>query len=156
MKIAVWHIGKTKFSYVQDGMSHYTKLLDRYCSLELKYLKAASGVTSNNIQTYQKIEATQVMSKLNNSDYLVLLDESGKQFSSVAMSTWLQSAIERSPARIVFLIGGAYGFDSSVYARAQFKLSLSKMTFPHQLVRIVFLEQLYRSFTILNNQPYHH
>ena len=156
MKIELWYIGKTRLDYIQQGIDHYVKQLMRYCQLEVKQLKSASGITNSDIRAYKKSEAEYTIRNLKSTDYLVLLDEGGVIYSSTEMSSWLQSTIDRSMPRIVFLIGGAYGFDESIYERAQFKLSLSKMTFPHQLVRVIFLEQLYRAFTILNNQNYHH
>ena len=156
MKIEFWHIGKTKEKYVQSGMDIYEKNIRRYCTYTSKSLTAAIGRKNNDIKAYQQQEAVAVLKSLEDSDHLVLLDELGKHRSSVDFSSWLQKTIDRSPRRIIFLIGGAYGFSDEIYRRAQDQISLSKMTFPHQLVRILFLEQLYRAFTIINNQSYHH
>ena len=156
MKIEFWHIGKTKEIYVQQGMDIYEKNIRRYCTYTNKTLTAASGRKNTDIKAYQDQEAQAVLKSLDSADHLILLDEAGKHHTSIGFSQWLQKTIDTSPRRLIFLIGGAYGFSEEVYARAQNQISLSKMTFPHQLVRVLFLEQLYRAFTIINNQSYHH
>ncbi len=156
MKIEYWNIGKTREIYVQEGMAYYIKNIKRYCSLETKILSAASGKHTHSIESYKAFEAQQVLKRLIKSDFLVILDETGRTYTSVDFAGWLRRTIDQSPRRLIFLTGGAYGFSNQIYERAQFKLSLSLMTFPHQLIRILFLEQLYRGFTIINNQSYHH
>ena len=156
MNIEFWHIGKTKETYVAEGMALYEKNIKRYASYTSRTISAAIGRKITDVTAYKKYEAQHVLKAIDTSDFLVLLDEKGVQQTSEKFAQWLQKTIDSSPRRIVFLIGGAYGFSNEIYARAQYTLGLSKMTFPHQLVRILFLEQLYRAFTIINNQSYHH
>lgn len=156
MNIEFWHIGKTKVSYVTEGMAYYEKNIKRYANYKSRTLNAAVGRNIQDKSAYKKYEAQFILKALNPTDFLILLDEGGQQATSTQFSRWLQKTIDTSPRRIVFLIGGAYGFSQEIYDRAQFKIGLSKMTFPHQLVRLIFLEQLYRAFTIINNQSYHH
>lgn len=156
MKIELWMIGKTAFSYLDEGVNLYQNRLNRYLNFELRVLadvKSSKKMTSALIK--QK-EGTLLLSKLKDSDYLILLDDRGKQFSSVEFATQIEHYLQSSYKRVVFQIGGAYGFSDAVYQRANTKLSLSSMTFSHQMVRLIFLEQLYRAMTILNGEPYHH
>lgn len=101
-------------------------------------------------------EGNMILKTLQSSDYIVLLDDKGKQYSSVELARFMEKKMHSVPKRLVFVIGGPYGFSSEIYERANEKLSLSKLTFTHQMVRVVFAEQLYRAMTILNNEPYHH
>lgn len=156
MKIEFWYLGKTRESYVLKGMEVYEKNIKRYCSYSSRTLPAATGYQKTDIKAYQSKEAHTILRSLDPADHLVLLDEAGKHTNSRGFALWLQKTIDRSPRRLVFLIGGAYGFSQEIYDRANDQISLSKMTFPHQLVRVLFLEQLYRAFTIINNQSYHH
>jgi 23S rRNA (pseudouridine1915-N3)-methyltransferase len=156
MNIEFWHIGKTKESYVVEGMAYYFKHIKRYGSFRIRNLNAAAGRNIQDHAAYKKYEGQQIMKALESTDFLVLLDERGLQKTSEKFASWLQKTIDTSPKRIIFLIGGAYGYSEEIYARGQCELALSKMTFPHQLVRILFLEQLYRAFTIINHQSYHH
>ena len=156
MKIEFWHIGRTRENYVQQGMDIYEKNIKRYCQYQSKSLTAAVGRQKNDTKAYKEYEAQVVLKAIDTGDRLVLLDEAGASYTSTAMAQWLQKTIDTSPRRLIFLIGGAYGFSEKIYQRADHKISLSPMTFPHQLVRVLFLEQLYRAFTIINNQNYHH
>ncbi len=156
MKIEFWHVGKTTEQYVRQGIELYTKRIAAYYPIKFVTLSSSSGKKKQDILLYKKNEGELILKRLDKSDYLVLLDERGKTKTSVQFATWLQQLIDRSPRRIIFLIGGAYGFSDEILNRAQEKISLSTMTFPHQLVRIIFLEQLYRACTILHNKSYHH
>ena len=156
MKIEFWYIGKTKELYVQQGMDIYEKNIKRYTGYASKSLTSASGRKIQDQRKYREFEAQVVLKALEDTDHLVLLDEAGQHYTSIKFAQWVQHTIDTSPRRLIFLIGGAYGFTDEIYTRAKSKISLSKMTFPHQLVRILFLEQLYRAFTIINNKSYHH
>ena len=156
MTIKLIAIGKTDNAYLQTLIEDYQKRLGFYIKFEFEiipYLKKAKHLSER--QQKQK-EGELILSKLNPSDVLILLDENGKQFDSVGFSNYLQKHMNSGIKQLVFVIGGPYGFSDEVYSKAQGKLSLSKMTFSHQMVRLFVIEQLYRGFTILKNEPYHH
>jgi 23S rRNA (pseudouridine1915-N3)-methyltransferase len=153
VKLAFYSIGKTNHKYLNEGISFYTKRINHFMPFEVTELKIP--------KTKSKTEALETekdvtLKNINESDYLILLDEKGKEMSSTDFSVFLQKRFLTLPNKIIFLAGGAYGFHQELYKRANDKIALSKMTFPHDLVRLVFLEQLYRAFTILKNTPYHH
>jgi 23S rRNA (pseudouridine1915-N3)-methyltransferase len=156
MKIVLLAFGKTRSGFVGDGIPEYLKRLKHYCRFEM--IEATSGAAEKIAERNARLDAeAKVLSKhLRPSDFVVLLDENGKQLSSVEFANWLQKKQVAVASRLVFVIGGAFGFAASFREAAQERISLSPMTFPHQLVRLVFLEQLYRAFTILSNEPYHH
>lgn len=155
MTIEFIFIGKTKKTYIQEGLDELMKRLQKYASIKLVQLKSTDGAYEKKI--IQQKEGKELLSHLAKNDYVILLDERGKEMNSLAFSTFLQNTIETfSAQKLCFVIGGAYGFSEEVYQRAQQKLSLSKMTFSHQLIRLVLLEQLYRAFTILKGEQYHH
>lgn len=150
MKIECWFIGKTREKYVLEGIQLYYKRLNRFFSTELVELKDSKlGIKA------PEEEATIVLNRLNPSDNLYLMDEKGDQFSSKQFATMLDKILMQTQGRLIFLVGGAYGFHPSVYERAKGMISLSAMTMNHQLIRVVLLEQLYRAGSILNNHPYH-
>ncbi len=156
MKIKLICVGKTTSSYLIEGENEYLKRLKHYNSvekIEIPELKNAKKMGQSEIK---KQEGNLILSKIDTSDYLILLDENGQEFNSISFSKFIQKRMNAGGKSIVFIIGGAYGFSNEVYNRAQSRLALSKMTFSHQMVRLFFLEQLYRSFTILKGQPYHH
>ena len=156
MKTSLLVIGKTKADYLIAGEQEYLKRLQRFRSIAytiLPELKKTNGLTEDEIK---EKEGELLLQKFNTSDFVVLLDEKGKLFSSVDFSEWLEQAQHLGYKRLVFVIGGAYGFSKAVYEKAHFKISLSKMTFSHQMVRLLFLEQFYRAQTITANTPYHH
>lgn len=154
MKVEVWAIGKTTETYLEAGIAIYAKRLPNYLPFSWVVLPPPR-VKSALAQTVRQEEAKIVLTKLAPDDFLVLLDEQGQQFSSPELARWMEQRLSASHRRLVFLIGGAFGFTPEVYARANAKLSLSRLTFPHQMVRLFFLEQLYRAMTILRNEPYH-
>jgi 23S rRNA (pseudouridine1915-N3)-methyltransferase len=154
MKVELWAIGKTSEKYLEAGIEIFEKRLKNYLPFTWTILPDVKLKTADGA-LLKKEEAKMVLSKLNPDDYLVLLDENGQQFTSVQLAQWTERRLSDSRRRMVFLIGGAFGFSPDVYARAQEKLALSKMTFSHQMVRLFFLEQLYRAMTILKNEPYH-
>jgi 23S rRNA (pseudouridine1915-N3)-methyltransferase len=156
MKVALWMIGKTDFKYLNAGMEIYEKRLKRYLPFE-KLVLPDVKTSKKSLPEKIKVEEGQlILSKLQPGDALVLLDERGRSFSSTDFAQYMEQQLYQSHRRLIFLIGGAYGFSDAVYARATLKISLSKMTFSHQMVRLIFLEQLYRAMSILNNEPYHH
>jgi len=156
MKIEFWCINKTSFQYVKDGIAEYEKRLKHYVKLNIAIIPNIKNTKNLTAEQLKYAEAKLVTSKLDDSDHLVLLDEKGKQLTSCAFSLFIEGCRMANHKRVVFLIGGGYGFDQSLYERAGATLALSKMTFPHELVRVIFLEQLYRAFTILKGEKYHH
>jgi 23S rRNA (pseudouridine1915-N3)-methyltransferase len=155
MQVLILGIGKTSESYLQEGEIKYIQRLKHYCQLDTMYLTLSTKMSNLEPAKLKKEEARALLDKINTGDKVILLDEKGVQLSSMGMATTLQKWFNSAPKRLVFMIGGAYGFDESIYSRADYQLSLSAMTFTHQMIRILFLEQLYRAFTILKNEPYH-
>lgn len=156
MKIKIVAIGKTHKSFLVDGESEYLKRIKKYVAIEkieIPDLKNAKKLTFKQIK---EKEGKLLLSKIENHSLIVLLDEKGKEFTSLKFSKWVQDKMNRGYKNIIFLIGGAYGFSDEVYSIANEKIALSKMTFSHQMIRMLFTEQIYRAFTILNNEPYHH
>lgn len=154
MKVELWAIGKTSEAYLETGIAIFEKRLKNYLPFALHILPDVKLKTTDG-KLLSKEEGKMVLSKLNPDDYLVLLDERGQQFSSVELSHWMERRLSQSQRKMIFLIGGAFGFSPDLYARAQESLSLSKMTFSHQMIRLFFVEQLYRAMTIIRNEPYH-
>jgi len=156
MKIVLLSIGKTSEEYLIEGIAQYQKRLKHYTQFELieiPNIKKAQNFSKNELI---KKEGELILNKIQSFDYLVLLDDKGQGFTSVKFSNKVQQWMLSGKKRLVFVIGGAYGFSDIVYQRGNEKLSLSKMTFSHQMVRLFFVEQIYRAYTILNNEPYHH
>ncbi len=155
MKVEFWAIGKTSEAYLKEGIGMYHKRLGHYLPFELRLLadvKKAGKLSP--AQLLQK-ESALVQAQLQTDDFLCLLDERGKSYTSVEFAQFMEHKLQLSHRRLIFLVGGAFGFSDELYKRANTKLSLSKMTFSHQMVRLFFLEQLYRAMTILGNEPYH-
>ena len=155
MKVKFLVIGKTAFDYLKVGEEVYQDRLKHYCSFERIEVQDVKNPKNLSKEEIKRKEASSILAKLSPNDFLVLLDENGKVFSSNEFAIWIEKR-QSLPQNIVFLIGGAYGFDGSLYERMNMKLALSKMTFSHQMVRVIFLEQLYRAFTIIKGEPYHH
>ncbi len=156
MKITLAVIGKTEVGFVRQGIDEYVKRLQHYVSFNIQYIGDIKG-TRNMSEEQQKVaEGRQLLASLEPSDYIVLLDEHGTERTSMDYSQWLQRRMASGCKRMVFVVGGPYGFSKEVYDRSNEMISLSKMTFPHELVRLIFVEQLYRAFTILRHEPYHH
>ena len=156
MKITLAVIGKTEVGFVRQGIEEYVKRLQHYVQFNIQYIGDIRN-TRNLSEAQQKTaEGRSLLASLESSDYVVLLDEHGAERPSMEYSQWLQRRMASGSKRLVFVVGGPYGFSPEVYDRANEKISLSKMTFPHELVRLVFVEQLYRAFTILRHEPYHH
>lgn len=149
-------VGRTVERYLQTGIDEYSSRLGHYGRFDLAVIPDLKNAKNLSEAQIRKTEGEQILNQLTTSDHVVLLDERGAMRSSPQMAEWMQSIMNRGIKRLVFVIGGAYGFADEVYARANEKMSLSPMTFSHQMVRMIFAEQLYRAHTILNNQPYHH
>ncbi|MDV7138563.1 23S rRNA (pseudouridine(1915)-N(3))-methyltransferase RlmH [Maribacter sp. TH_r10] len=156
MTIKLIAIGKTDNTSLQHLISDYEKRLGHYIKFELEIIPDIKNVKNLSEVQQKEKEGELILKKLNNTDVLVLLDENGKQYDSVSFSNYLQKKMNSGIKQLVLTIGGPYGFSDTVYAKAQGKISLSKMTFSHQMVRLFIVEQLYRAFTILKNEPYHH
>lgn len=156
MKITLLSIGKTEDAYIKEGIDKYLKRLKHYTKLELVDLPELKNTKALTQDQQKTKEAELLLKKIGNTDFVILLDEKGMELSSSQFASYLDKKAIASTANIIFVIGGPYGFDTSVYQRANDKLSLSRMTFSHQMVRLFFVEQLYRAHTIIKGEPYHH
>ena len=156
MNIKLLAIGKTDNKALQQLMDDYMKRLSFYIKFELEVIPDIKNAKNLSEAQQKEKEGELILSKLSPTDQLILLDENGKSFSSVGFSDELQRKMNSGIKTLVFVIGGPYGFSDAVYNKAQGKISLSAMTFSHQMVRLFFIEQLYRAFTILKGEPYHH
>lgn len=154
MKVELWAIGKTAEPYLETGTGIFEKRLKNYLPFSWVILPDVKLKTTDGNRLKQE-EGKMLLSKITPDDYLILLDERGRELSSAGLADWLERKLSSSHRRLIFLIGGAFGFSPDVYARANEQLALSKLTFSHQMVRLFFLEQLYRAMTILKNEPYH-
>lgn len=156
MKTLILLIGKTDEDWISQGIAHYEQRIRRYIPFSIQVIPDLKNRKQLSEEEQRQAEAKLIMEQLQLSDVLVLLDEKGQQFSSRAFAAFIEKMQLQSTKRLVLVIGGPYGFSSEITHRAHHKISLSPMTFPHQLVRIILLEQLYRACTILRNEPYHH
>lgn len=156
MNIKLIAIGKTDNKNLQSLIDEYQKRLSFYIKFDLEIIPDIKNVKNLSESQQKEKEGELILTKISHTDQLILLDENGKTFSSVGFSEELQKKMNSGVKTLVFVIGGPYGFSETVYAKAQGKISLSPMTFSHQMVRLFFIEQLYRGFTILRNEPYHH
>jgi len=155
MKIVFLVIGKTSERFIADGMSIYERRLGHYGSYETVVVPDVKGGGKLSSEALKQAEGALFLKQLKAGDTIVLLDEKGKNYDSRGFATQMQKWMNAGPKRLVFVVGGAFGFSPELYAKAHSKLSMSAMTTSHQLIRVVFLEQLYRAFTIMNNEPYH-
>lgn len=155
MKIIFAVTGRTTESYVAEGCSVYEKRVVKYCPFQVQVLPSHGGATLSPSVVVQR-EAEAQLKLIRQSDYSVLLDEGGTALTSTAFANFLQMRMNQGIRQMAFFVGGSFGFDLQVKQLANYRMSLSLMTFPHQLVRLIFLEQLYRGFSILRNEPYHH
>jgi 23S rRNA (pseudouridine1915-N3)-methyltransferase len=156
MNIKILTIGKTDNKALQSLIDDYTKRLSFYIKFDLEIIPDIKNVKNLSESQQKEKEGELILAKLTATDQLILLDEKGTTFSSLGFSDYLQKKMNSGAKTLVFVIGGPYGFSNEVYQKAQGKISLSLMTFSHQMVRLFFIEQLYRGFTILRNEPYHH
>lgn len=154
MKVEVWAIGKTTEPYLEAGIEIFIKRLKNYLPVSFTIIPNPK-VKSTDGEILKSEEGKIVLNKIQSGDFLVILDEHGQQFSSMELAQWMEKRLGSSERRLIFLIGGAFGFSEDIYKRANSKISLSRLTFSHQMVRLFFLEQLYRAMTILRNEPYH-
>ena len=152
MKVEFWMTGKTSQSIVKKEIDQYSSRINKYIPFEIKELKIPKEKTAERIIIK---ESEIVLSNLKVNDFLIILDEKGKKFTSIEFAKQLQALFNRSGSRLIFLVGGAYGFSNQIYQRSNLSISLSHMTFTHEMIRIFFTEQLYRALTIINNHPYH-
>lgn len=156
MNIKLLAIGKTDNKNLQTLIEEYSKRLSFYIKFDLEIIPDIKNAKNLSESQQKEKEGTLILSKLTPTDQLILLDENGKSFSSVGFSEFLQKKMNAGIKTLVFVIGGPYGFSNEIYQKANSKISLSEMTFSHQMVRLFFIEQVYRSYTILKNEPYHH
>ncbi len=156
MKLSIWAIGKSNESYIKEGVEEFTKRISNYFLIEWNIISLPKNAGLFSPPDLKKKEAGMILNKLKQDDFLVVLDENGKQFNSEDIAGFLQKRASESTKQVVFLIGGAYGLDSHVLQKAHIQWSLSQLTFPHQLVRLILVEQIYRACTILRNEKYHH
>jgi Uncharacterized conserved protein len=156
MKIQFWSIGKPHEEYAKKGIEEFTKRITNYFPVEWLIIPSPKNAGKMSDTELKKAEASIIIQQLQKDDFLILLDERGKQISSPELANWLQLRANESTKRIVFLIGGAFGVDEMVKQRANLTWGLSKLVFPHMLVRLILAEQVYRACTILRNEKYHH
>lgn len=156
MKLQIWTIGKGHESYIREGVDDFTKRVNRYFPLEWQVIPVPRQSGTQGEADLRRSEGRIVLDGLQKDDYLVALDERGREMTSDKLAAFIQVRANESTKRVVFLIGGAYGLDADVLKRADISWSLSALTFPHQLVRLILAEQLYRACTILRNEKYHH
>jgi len=156
MKITFLTVGKTEDAYLKDGIEKYIKRLKHYTKLSIIDLDELKNTKALTQEQQKSKEAELILKKITPQDYVILLDEKGMELTSEKFAAYIDKKAIASVSNMVFVVGGPYGFDSTVYARANDKLSLSAMTFSHQMVRLFFIEQLYRAFTIIKGEPYHH
>lgn len=156
MNIKLLAIGKTDDKYLAKLIQQYTKRLKHYTNFDIEVIPDIKKSKHLSETLQKQKEGELILQKTTPADILILLDENGKNFTSLEFSSWLQKKFNTGMKQLIFVIGGPYGFSEEVYQRANQKIALSKMTFSHQMVRLFFVEQLYRGFSILRNEPYHH
>lgn len=156
MKIKVIVIGKTHKPFLIEGENEYLKRLKRYVNVEKIEIPDLKNAKKLSVSEIKNKEGILILDKVNQDNFLVLLDENGKSLTSMEFSKWHQKKMNSGLKNLVFVMGGTYGFSDKVYERANEKLAFSKMTFSHQMIRMIFFEQVYRAFSIIKNEPYHH
>lgn len=156
MKLSFWSVGKPHDPFLKNSIDDFTARISRYFPVQWNIISPLKNAASLSIEETKKKEGLQILSMLSKEDYLVLLDERGKEFNSPQLASFIQQRANESTRQLVFLIGGAFGVDQSVMTRANYSWSLSKLTFPHQLVRLILSEQVYRACSIIRNERYHH
>ena len=156
MKITLLAIGKTNTRFLQEGIDQYTKRLSHYIPFELKILPDVKTTKALTNEKQKEMEGQMFMSVIGQGDWVTLLDEKGKEYTSREFASYIDKKTITIPKNLIFIIGGPYGFSQEMYNRANEKLSLSKMTFSHEMIRLFFVEQIYRAMTILKGEPYHH
>lgn len=156
MEIELLTVGKTTISFIEDGIAEYTRRLKHYIPYSIKSLPDIRNTSRMDRDRQKEEEGKKIIESLLPSDYVVLLDERGKQYSSMDFSAFIEKQMIGGRRKVVFVVGGPFGFSQAVYDRADARLSLSKMTFNHEMVRLFFTEQIYRAMTIMRGEPYHH
>jgi len=156
MKIVLLMVGKTDNSYWNDALKAYRDRLLHYIPFETEVISNVKNTKNMSEAKQKNIEGSMLLKSIQTGDYCVLLDERGQEFTSVQFASWLETKMHSVPKRLVFLTGGPFGFSDEVYDLIPEKIALSKMTFSHQMIRPIFVEQLYRAMTILRNESYHH
>jgi len=149
-------IGKTTQTFIDEGVLLYMGRIKKYIDFEVSVIPELKKTKNLSVAEQKSKEAELVLAKISKTDKLILLDERGKMSTSIEFSKYIETQINASVKELVFLVGGPYGFSDTIYERASDKISLSKMTFSHQTVRLLYMDQLYRAFTIINREPYHH
>ena len=155
MKIKLIAIGKTDEAYLKEGIDKYLGRLKHYIQFEFIIVNDVKLGKKSNVEVQKELEGKAILEKITTNEVVILLDENGKEFNSLGFSNFMQKALNAG-TNVVFVIGGPYGFSAAMYQRASAKIALSKLTFSHQMVRLFFVEQLYRAFTIINGEKYHH
>ncbi len=155
MNIKLLCVGKTNFDFVNKGNDIYIARLQRMVNFEVIYVADIKNAKKMSVSEIKRKESEALMKHIKVDDRLCLLDEKGKTYSSLEFANFINKNSLESVKQLVFVVGGAYGFDKTMYERANYKISLSAMTFSHQIIRVIFLEQLYRAYTIINGTPYH-
>ncbi|MDR2956199.1 MAG: 23S rRNA (pseudouridine(1915)-N(3))-methyltransferase RlmH [Prevotella sp.] len=156
MKIILLAIGRTDAKYLLEAISEYTKRLEHYIPFEMQIIPDIKNSKNLTFEQQKDKEGELILKQLQPGDHIVLLDEKGKEYTSMQFASYIEKKSIAIAKRLVFVIGGPYGFAPSIYGKANERMTLSKMTFSHQMVRMIFVEQLYRAMTILSNEPYHH
>ena len=156
MKILLIVVGKTDQQWLNDGISLYLERLTHFCQFQMQVIPDIRNTRNMEPQVQKVREGEQILKILQPSDEVWLLDDKGREMTSPELAGWLEKRMAQSTRRLVFIIGGPYGFSTDIYEQVPGRISLSRMTFSHQMVRLIFVEQLYRAFSILNNLPYHH
>jgi 23S rRNA (pseudouridine1915-N3)-methyltransferase len=156
MKVQLWSFGKAHESYIREGMELFQERINHYCEFEFKLLSAGKNTAKLSPNELKKKEARILLAALEPRQHLIALDERGKMLNTLQFADLLEKQRTSGAAPLVFLIGGAYGLDESILLKARHILAISQFTFPHQLVRLIMAEQIYRAFTVLNHEKYHH
>ena len=156
MKILLLTIGNTDKKYMKEGIDDYVKRLAFYVPFESKVIPDLKNRSSLSPDLQKEKEGQLILNHVSPGDYVILLDERGEEFTSVGLSGWIEKKMIAGTRQLIFVIGGPYGFSNAVYKRSDFKISMSRMTYSHQMVRLIFVEQAYRAMTIIKNEPYHH
>jgi 23S rRNA (pseudouridine1915-N3)-methyltransferase len=156
MKIALLQIGKTTDKNISEVFDLYSGRIRKYSAFDVITIPELKNTKNMAIQEQKKMEGKKILQIVGSDDFVVLLDERGKEMRTVEFARWMEKMFMLPGKRIVFVIGGPWGFSDEVYERADSKMALSKLTFPHQLVRLLFIEQLYRIYTVIKGEPYHH
>ncbi len=156
MNIKLLLVGKTESDFINEGYRRYNQRLSNYIKFNTIIIPANKKTKLLSVELQKQKEGELILKNITNSDFVILLDEKGKEFASVDFAKYLQGKMNSGIKNIIFIIGGPYGFSDEVYKKANEKIALSKLTFTHEMVRLFFVEQLYRAFSILRNEPYHH